>query len=162
MENEEDEPQELLEVGPRVHLAQYLVNNYWKKASTQRHLSLTCSSGEFLLILTTMMTLSLLDSQTKKMSLNRLTAWNSFFWWTSRQEAKQENLSPIYCHQKSDVWIQNLNSCKYFCVPVQAICARSQQITLRSEHLQQGWKGRSGKGEQRLSWLPTARWIAIC
>lgn len=72
MENEEDAPQEVLEVGPKVHLAQYPVNDDWKKASTQRHLPLTCSSGELLLILATLITLSLFDSQRKTMSLNCL------------------------------------------------------------------------------------------
>lgn len=52
MENEDDAPQELLEVGPCVHLTQCPVRDCRKNTSTQGHPPQTCSSGELLFVLT--------------------------------------------------------------------------------------------------------------
>lgn len=51
-ENEDDAPQELLEVGPWVHLTQCPVRDCRKNTSTQGHPPQTCSSGELLFVLT--------------------------------------------------------------------------------------------------------------
>lgn len=133
-----------------------------EEGTQPRHLPLTCSSGDFLLTPTTLITLSLLDSQRKNMSWDGLLPRIVSFDGHHQGRKSKRKTSHQFIAIKSDVWIQNLNWSTYFCVPVQAICALSQRITLRSEHLQRGWKGRNGKGEQRRSWLPTARWIAIC
>lgn len=52
MENEDEAPQEVLEVGPRVLLAQCPLSDCWKNTSTQGHPPQTCSSGGLPFVLT--------------------------------------------------------------------------------------------------------------
>lgn len=149
----------LLDAGPRVHLAQYPLpktngkgrppkaatsNPFAGRAASYPHRSVNTQS---------------VRCAKERNIFQQTCTGNSFFWWTtSRQEVEQENLSPIYCHHKSDVWIQSLNCSKYFSVPVQAICVMSQKkITLHPEHLQPEWKGRDDKGKQKTPLTSTSK-----
>lgn len=151
MENEDDAPQELLEVGPRVPLAQCPVSDCWKndcpppKGTHHR----PDHQGSFFL--------SSLPAHTQYVTFTRrkkslVRHFQDCSLWMDNIKAGSQTGKPLTDSLLSEirnVWIPNLNPSKYFQEPVQALCnGLNTEIIPRAQSTCSRWGGRKSKAEQ--------------